>query len=407
VAFGLADTNKHVVGLRDSAPTRDDDGQSRRGYPWWTWVLGVLALLSRLLFTSAPYFVDGPRHEIAVRLGGTIFVHSPPGYFLFGETAKIISQILHVSAGSALSILNVSFSSLGVVVFANLSRRMFPGSLGAWLAVCYAFSDMVWFVADIHSTYAAMTFFAPALLYMLWFDESGWLAGLVWAAMTGFRPSDGLFVLPFVIFVMGRRSLRQMVFFAVTALPLVALWYVPTLRHFGGDLLSPLRAAGAQAHYLANGLLVNAPWKRRIGNLVHLAFGCFNAWNVLTFFVVAGCFSRERWTLSALIYFAPGLLFFVLYFFSDPAYFAYLIAPGFLLAGAGLQRMRPRYAVIFCSFALLISVLQMMVARPIRSASFAGAVINSYCLKYSGWAIRHQYDPRLRDVLDAMPKQSD
>jgi hypothetical protein len=391
-----------LFGKPRTAQIRDNGGLNRQnhaGFQWWTLLLGVLTLASRLIFTSSPYFVDGPRHVHYVE-HGQIFVSSPPGYFLFGETAKIISYLLNVSAATAISIMNISFSSCGAIVFANLATRLIPGILGILLAFCYAFSDTVWFVSDIHSTYAAMTFFVPAVLYAICIDESGGLTGVLWAAMTGFRPSDGVFLLPFVLFAVGRRGMRHVSIFAIAALPVFAVWYIPTAIHFGGGLLSPLTAAGGKAHHLANGLFVNEPWQRKVGNLVHIAFGSFNAWNILTPFLFIGCFSRATWTRAALLCFTPGLLFFTFYFFSDSTYYAYLVAPGLLLAGVGLQQLRPRYGVTVTFLALLISIVQMTIARPLQSRTVTAAVMNAYCLKYSGWGIRNQYDPRLRDTLE-------
>jgi hypothetical protein len=391
-----------VFGKPRTAQFRDNGGlnrQNRAGFQWWTLLLGVLTLASRLIFTSSPYFVDGPRHVYFVE-HGQIFVSSPPGYFLFGETAKIISDLLNVSAATAISIMNVSFSSCGAIIFANLATRLIPGILGILLAFCYAFSDTVWFVSDIHSTYAAMTFFVPAVLYAICIDESGGLTGVLWAAMTGFRPSDGVFLLPFVLFAVGRRGMRHVSIFAIAALPVLAVWYIPTARHFGGGLLSPLTAAGGQAHHVANGLFVNEPWQRKVSNLVHIAFGSFNAWNILTPFLFIGCFSRATWTRAALLCITPGLLFFTFYFFSDSTYYAYLVAPGLLLAGVGLQQLPPRYGMTVTFLALALSIGQMTIARPLQSRTAAAAVMNAYCLKYSGWGIRNRYDPRLRDTLE-------
>jgi hypothetical protein len=228
-------------------------GKNSAGFQWWTLCLGALTLASRLIFTSSPYFVDGPRHAYYIE-HGQIFVSSPPGYFLFGKTAKIISDLLNVSATTAISIMNMSFSTFGAIIFANLATRLIPEILGILLAFCYAFSDTIWFVSDIHSTYAAMTFFVPAVLYAICTDENGWATGILWAAMTGFRPSDGVFLLPFLLFAMGRRGMRHVAIFVIAALPALAVWYIPTARHFGGSLLSPLTTAGHQAHHLANGL---------------------------------------------------------------------------------------------------------------------------------------------------------
>jgi hypothetical protein len=373
------------------------------GFQWWPLVLGAVALFSRFIFTSPPYFVDGPRHVYFIE-HGQIFLSSPPGYFLFGKTAKLISQMLNVSVTTAIFIMNALFSSLGAVIFANLTRRLFPGLVGVLLAFCYAFSDTVWFVSDIHSTYAAMTFFVPSLLYAIWVDESSWLTGLLWATMTGFRPSDGVFLLPFMLYATRKKGMLHVVKVAIVALPMILIWYIPTERHFGGGLLSPLTAARITAQHLSNGLFSDESRIRRLGNLVHIALGGFNAWNILGVFLFIGCFSRATWTRSALLCIAPGLLFFSLYFFSDSTYYAYMVAPGLMLAGEGLRKLQPKYAVIVTSVSLLISITQMTVARPLQSGTAAAAVINSYCLKYSGWAIRNQYDPRLYDLLKTISK---
>jgi hypothetical protein len=42
----------------------------------------------------------------------------------------------------------------------------------------------------------------------------------------------------------------------------------------------------------------------------------------------------------------------------------------------------------------------MTIVRPLQSRTITAAVMNSYCLEYSGWGIRNQYDPRLRDTLE-------
>jgi hypothetical protein len=383
--------------------SRNIPGNTR--FPWGVLPLGALTLASRFLFTSAPYYVDGPRHVYFIE-HGTLFTTSAPGYLLFAETVKILSQVMSLSVPVAISLLNISFSTAGAIIFAQVASRLFPGRLGILLSFCYAFSDIVWFVSDIHSTYAAMTFFVPALLYAIWVNETVWAVALLWALMTGFRPSDGVFILPFVVFAIGKSTQRIAVFIGV-ALPVVALWYIPSAKHFGGSLLSPLTASGVQAHHLANGLFATEPWRRKLANLVHIAFGSFNAWSILSPFVFIGCLSRTVWIRSAVLFIVPGLLFFSLYFFSDCTYFAYLVAPGFLLAGEGLQRLRPNTAVIVASCTLLLSIAQMTIARPFQSQKVAAAVINSYCLKYSGWAIRNQYAPRLHDTLETLHEPED
>jgi hypothetical protein len=77
-------------------------------------VLILLTLALRIASASGPYFVDAARHIHAIE-SGKLVIHTP-GYFLFNASGFAISHLLHVSAGSALHILNVTFSVTGVAV---------------------------------------------------------------------------------------------------------------------------------------------------------------------------------------------------------------------------------------------------------------------------------------------------
>jgi hypothetical protein len=372
------------------------------GNRWWFLpLLSIVTLVSRLAYRSAPYYVDGPAHVTAIS-SGVVFIQ-PPGYYLFGETARWISILAHISPALSITALNVLFSVAGVLIFSRVAAHMFSERLAMLLSLAYAFSDTVWFVSDIHSTYAAMTFFGPALLYAVWIEENWWLAGLLWGAMTGFRPSDGVFLSPFVLFALWRKRPRDIVIFVLTSMSIIACWYVPTVKHFGGSLLSPLSASGSQVQRVANGLLTHASFTRKIGNLVHIVFGAFDAWSILApFVVIGGLVAKDKWSRQSLVWMGPGILFFICCFFSDAVYLSYAIAPGFILAGAALSRLRPKTSIIIASMAVLISFSQMMIARPLAPTTTSRAVLNSYLLQYSGWAIDHRYWSRLRDDIHGL-----
>ncbi len=370
---------------------------------WWPWLVGLLALLSRFLFRSGAYFVDGPRHVAAIQSGAVLI--QPPGYFLFGELGSLLVHLTGASPSTALFAVNTVFSALGAVVFGLLARRMFPGILGAALSLFYAFSVITWFDAEIHSTYAAMTLFAPLLLYTLFTLENAWLAGLAWALMTGFRPSDGVFILPFLAWVLYRKGSRFAFRFFVVAAPCVALWYLPTVHYFGGHWLAPLSSAKGQASSLANGFLIpGVPIQRKIGNLVHVIVGSYDAWNLLTLFLIWGLCIRRGFRVYALLWIAPGALFFLLYFFSDSLYLSYLLAPGLLVAGEALSRLRTRTAMSWVAAALALSIGQMTLMRPIAPVTLGRAILDSYLLQYSGWGVRHQYHQRLQDAVTTLHK---
>ncbi len=119
-----------------------------------------LVVLSRVIFISTPYYVDGPNHVAAVT-SGDLFLQRP-GYFLFNFVARTIYLTGLIGAASNVTLLNIGLSAFGSAIFCVLSIRLMPGMVGLLLAVFYSFSDTVWFVSDIHSTYAAMTFFCSS-----------------------------------------------------------------------------------------------------------------------------------------------------------------------------------------------------------------------------------------------------
>jgi hypothetical protein len=125
-------------------------------------------------------------------------------------------------------------SAVGAFLFAKLSASLYEPKLAMALASCYAFSDVIWFVSDIHSTYALSAALAMGLLYLSWRNEAGWWVGLVWAVQAGIRPSEGVFTLPFVLLIIFQQGRMQIFQFASVAIPVVALWYVPMAHHFGG-----------------------------------------------------------------------------------------------------------------------------------------------------------------------------
>jgi hypothetical protein len=379
---------------------KPDAGKSRLRFAI---AIGVLVLISRLVFISKPYFVDGPAHVRAI-VSGANFIQ-PPGYYLFNKTAWLLAHAVHISPAAALISLNISFSIAGAIVFALLITRIFPGKLGMLLAVFYAFSDVTWFVADVHSSYASVTFFAPLLLYLLWFTERGWAVGIVWGLMAGFRPSDGVFVLPFVAWVLFRKP-KQILFFLATAVPIFALWYFPTIRHFGGNILSPLHAAATQVDRQANGIFASDSPLRKIGNIVHVLTAALDGWNLLFAAALVGLFAHEKYRTDLVIYMLPGMLFYIFYFFSDPTYFSFLLAPGVILAGYGLSHSRSATAQAVIVAAITISFTQMLLLRPVAYRNDAEATLDAYVLEYSGWGLRHEYFLLLHKAIESLQHKS-
>jgi hypothetical protein len=366
-----------------------------------------LTLWLRIGSASGPYFVDAARHISAIE-SGKLVIHTP-GYFLFNLSGFILSHLLHVSAGSALHILNVAFSVAGVAVFYLLASRLFPGLSPFWLSLAYTCSPIVWFSADIHSSYAAMTFFAPLLILVLEVEGRFVWGCAIWALMTGFRPSDGVFVLPWMLVHALRFSWRQRLAGVSAAIAIVAAWWVPTAQRYGGSLLLPLSSSRQQVHGLAQGILTGHLGVHAVVNAVHTIAGIIMTWGLLTPAVYLGATAWKRSAIarSMTIFLLPGLVFFLLYYFSDGPYLAYIAAAGLVLAGAYLADRPPVTQRTIYAVAVCASMLFMVLASPANGKpSKLRAVTDAYFVRYSVPSLKEQRDPRLARLLDACHDQS-
>lgn len=365
-------------------------------------VLALFTLTLRIASASGPYFVDAPRHISAIEKG-TLVIH-PPGYFLFNATGFLLSHLLHVSAGSALHILNVSFSVSGVVVCYLLLSRLSAGSSPFWLSLAYACSPIVWFSGDIHSSYAAMTFFAPLLILVLEGERQFVWGCVIWALMTGFRPSDGVFVLPWMVFHALRFSWKERLAGLLVAIAVVATWWVPTAERYRGGLFLPLSSSQDQVMGLAQGVLTGHLGAHAAVNALHAIAGIIMTWGLLTPAALLGAaaWTRNATARSMSIFLAPGLMFFLFYYFSDGPYLAYTAIAGVVLAGVYLQDRPPVIQRAIYAIATCASLFFMISARPANgNPSTLRAVADAYFVRYSVPSLKAQWDPRLAKLLGA------
>lgn len=227
---------------------------------------------------------------------------------------------------------------------------------------------------------------------------------VIWALMTGFRPSDGVFVLPWVMFCAVRFRWKERFGGIFAAVAVVAGWWVPTAKRYGGGLLSPLRSSHEQVHGLAQGVLTGHFGVHAAVNAVHAVAGVIMTWGLLT---PAVCLGAAAWMRSATarsmtIFTAPGLIFFLLYYFSDGTYLAYMAAAGMVLAGVYFANRPPATQRAIYAVAACVSVLFMISARPADGGhSKLRAVADAYFVRYSVPSLKEQRDPRLAKLLGA------
>lgn len=365
-----------------------------------TGILLLLTLMSRWASRSLPYFVDGPEHAKAIQVGTLII--QPPGYFLFELTGLMVSKLFHVSPSASLSIVNIMFGVSAVLVFYFLSTRFFDLQHSFMLSLAYAASPLVWFVSDIHSTYAAMTFFAP-LLFLLVEAENHFVLGcLAWSFMAGFRPSDGVFVVPWMLYHGMSQTWSTRIKGGVVAVAGVLLWWLPTAKRMGGGFFSPITASRSMASKVAHGPLTSHLSLLSLMNVIRGFSGMLIAWGILLPFLTIGAailWRRHSAVKSSLIWMIPGISYFLLYYIADASYFSFCVAPGLLIVGFLLCDLaKPLRSAVY-SCAITASLLFMFLAHPIEPNSKPKALLDAYFMKYSVWSLKHQYGPTLSDLL--------
>ena len=131
--------------------------------------------------------------------------------------------------------MNITFSVAGVVVF-YYTARLFTSKGNAFLAaLAYSTIYYVWFSGEIHSSYASQILFPVATYYVLLRYESQrvqwmlWLASLLFAVGAGLRPTDGVFLIPMLLyFTFFRMRRRDGVQLLALSFLLCLGWYIPT-----------------------------------------------------------------------------------------------------------------------------------------------------------------------------------
>jgi 4-amino-4-deoxy-L-arabinose transferase-like glycosyltransferase len=364
-------------------------------------ILAVFTLATRLLFHGPVYFADGPQH-IRCILDGT-YIIQPPGYWLFNRIAGLFSD-----PALAISVMNIAFSVAGVVVF-YYAALLFAAPKNAFVAaLAYSSVFYVWFSGEIHSTYASQALFpVAAFLALLHFDrnKADWrlgLAAILFAAGAGFRPSDGAFLLPMLLYYSATRLPRAKAALFLAGICLLCLaWIVPTFLAYskapGGihGVLFYLRAIMTNKSMTAG---VNSESLANVARYVVPMLVAF--WPVLAaVFLNSKRNSRDWRVRMLLLWILPGSLFFTVSYISNPTYLDFL-TPAVLLLALGAPRMMAVTAlwnaIVFLGFI------------PIASRRLPVNVWNCFVGHCTRYGVEHQWCPNLSDLqgsLSVIPNQ--
>jgi 4-amino-4-deoxy-L-arabinose transferase-like glycosyltransferase len=349
----------------------------------------------RTPFVSKPYFADGPAHILAIQ--NRTFLIQPPGYWLFNRTAALFPN-----PAIGISVMNILFASLGAVVFYAVAKRLMDLTRARAATALYASVFYAWFSAEVHSTYASQLLFPVLTFYCLLRSQKGsdvrWLyaAAIAFSIGAGMRPSDGVFLLPMVLFFIGRYArTRRAVGPVLVAAAICLAWFIPTYAGFAN-----LRGLNNTLAYASNVMSVvsvahlDKAWTANVARLfvpLILAFGA----------IVAGLWRRwdEDDELLA-IWIAPGFLFFLFSYISDAPYLNYFTAAIILLCAraASIQWIVVAAAI---NAAIFLFVPPICTDRAPQGLTMPIKVVNHYVLKYTLPETRHERMKSLSEDRDS------
>jgi 4-amino-4-deoxy-L-arabinose transferase-like glycosyltransferase len=353
-------------------------------------ILAAFTLVTRILCRGPLYFGDGPK--IVESILEKIYIVQPPGYWLFARAAGLFSNPV-----LAITVMNILFSVFGVVIF-YYTACLFTSRVNACIAA-FAYSTVfyAWFSGEIHSTYASQLCFPVATFYVLLCYERGrmrWLlvlaAGL-FAMGAGFRPTDGMFLIPLLLyFALFRMPRKNGLLFLALAAVLCLGWLVPTWLAYRQE------AGGVQAftHYVSLVVRVQSVLTGvrmyTVANFVRYILPLLvGFWPVAGLVVTNALRYRKDWRVKTLlIWIVPGSLFFLFSLISNAPYLNYLTAAILLLAVSAPSTWARRLLMM----TVLWNAFVFLALGPVPSQKLPVNIVNSFVLRCTRGGIAQRYD---------------
>jgi 4-amino-4-deoxy-L-arabinose transferase-like glycosyltransferase len=359
-------------------------------------ILAVFTLVTRIVCRGPLYFGDGP-DEIA-SIAAKSYIIQPPGYWLYIWTAGRFSDPV-----LAMTVMNILFSVAGVVVF-YYTACFFTSRLNAFLAaLAYSTIFYIWFSGEVHSTYASQILFPVGTYYLLLRSERErakwmlWVAALLFSLGAGIRPSDGMFLIPLVLyFAIFRMSRKDAAVFLSLITVFCLGWLIPTwvaferyddgFRAFSTyvEMVSKKQSVltGVRMYTLANPVRYVLP----------LLVGF---WPVLGLVIRNAIRNYSDWRIkSLLIWIVPGSLFFIFSLISDAPYLNYLTAAILLLAVSAPSKSAGKLLVSTA----LSNAFVFLALGPVPSQKLSVNIVNGFVLRCTRGGIEQRYNKTLSQM---------
>lgn len=359
----------------------------------WLFV-GVFA--SRAFTSSSAYFADARRYLAAIQ--NHIYVIQAPGYWLFNRIAG-----LWPDAEIGISMTNWLFSAAGATVFYLAVRRMTSESVARVSSLAYATVFFAWLSGNVHSTYASQLFFPVAVfLCFLHYWEShhfGWLAaaGVLFAAGTGFRPSDGAFFAPAFLYGLSRCDRKHAAGCLAIVFPLCLMWLIPQQMALSRNTNPLEHDIGSHLGQMADGFLVIGFSKYAFSNAIRLGLPFVLALLPILLLIFGNWRQMFLW-----LWILPGMAFYLLIYFPEAPYLCYMLAALMLLAATNPQ-VANRRKIRLLAACVALNLIFYLTWRPIKLANhrlqIAEYVLEADAGKCTYYYVQHHCDPTLSQLL--------
>jgi 4-amino-4-deoxy-L-arabinose transferase-like glycosyltransferase len=354
-------------------------------------ILALLTLVARIMCRGPVYFADGP--AFVASIVEKTYIIQPPGYWLFNRIAGLFPD-----PALGIAAINIFCSVAGVVVF-YYTACLFTGRRNAFLAA-FAYSTVfyVWFSGEIHSTYATQILFPVATYYLLLrYDQLRarwllWLAALTFAVGAGLRPTDGVFLLPLVLYFAFFRMARRdaAVFLSLTVL-LCLGWIIPTWLAFE-HVYAGMKgfAAYVEAVSMKQSFLTGIRMYTLANPVRYILPVVVGFWPVLGIALANAIRQRRDWRVrSLLIWIVPGSLYFIFFLITCAPYLNCITAAILLLAVSS-----PRWMTVTAVWNAIV----FLALGPIPSQKLSVNIVNSFVLRCTRGGIEQRYNTTLTEM---------
>lgn len=356
--------------------------------------LGVFA--SRALTSTSPYFGDAFRYLAAI--SNHTYVIQAPGYWLFNRTAALFPN-----PEMGIAIMNWLFSAGGAAALYLAVRRLASENVARVAAIAYAAIFFAWFSGNIHSPYASQLFFpVAAFLFLVRYREDSnprWLivAGALFALGAGFRPSDGVFFAPVLIYALWKARWTHAAACAAVIAAICLAWFIPQKIALARVSDPVEKSTGGHLASIASGVLASGFSWYALANVLRYVLPLGLALFPLIVLIVWRKADPLLW-----LWILPGSIFFLLVYVSDAPYLDYLVAPFLVLAATNASIPDRKKVSLFVACAA-VNLIFYLGCRPMtfRNPNLQNAeyLFEADLGKYTWYDVQHHYQPLARDLL--------